>query len=147
MSTSYELRPLIVGVFPAFPLDKFIHAGLDSSTVSAPCIAWLARGSDDSLILVDTGPAVPTELTEKFHIGLEVRPEHRIDNALRAVGVEPGQITTVVLTHLHYDHCGHGEYLPNAVFYVQRRELEYAVLPDQHQRPGYEVGYRGVIPS
>jgi len=147
MSTTYVLSPLIVGVFPAFPVDRFVHGSLDSTAVQAPCIAWLATGSDGSKVLVDTGPPVPTPLTAAFHMPLVVRPEHRIDRAMRAAGVDPNDIQTVIFTHLHYDHCAHGELLPNARFLVQQNELRHAVLPNQDQRGAYEVGYPGVIPA
>lgn len=146
-TTTYELRPLIVGIFPAFPYNRFVHGAASAEPVRAPCLSWLASGSDGSLILVDTGPPAPTELTAPIHFGLEVRPEHRIDNALRVAGVDPALITTVVLTHLHFDHCGDGETLPNAEFLVQRRELQHAVSPEPAQCAGYEVGYPGVLPS
>ena len=146
MSTTYELTPLVVGVFTAFRVDSFVHGSSDTEAVRAPCIAWLATGSDGSRVLVDTGPPVPTSVTADFHAALEVRPEHRIDHALRAAGVDPAEIETVVFTHLHYDHCAHGESLPHARFLVQQEELRYAVLPEAHQCGGYEVGHPGVIP-
>ncbi len=137
---------MVVGVFSAFPVDRFVHGSSDRTAVRAPCTAWLATGSDGSRVLVDTGPPVPTPATAAFHAQLEVRPEHRVDRALQAQGVDPAEIDTVVLTHLHYDHCAHGELLPRAEFLVQREELRYAVLPEEHQCGGYEVGYRGVRP-
>jgi N-acyl homoserine lactone hydrolase len=147
MSTTYVLSPLVVGVFPAFPVDRFVHGSLDTTVVQAPCIAWLATGSDGSKVLVDTGPPMPTPLTAAFHMALEVRPEHRIDQALRAEGVDPADIQTVIFTHLHYDHCANGELLPDARFLVQREELRHAVLPNKDHRGAYEVGYQGVTPA
>jgi len=147
MSITYQLSPLVVGVFPSFPVDRFVHGSTDASAPPAPCVAWLATGSDGSRVLVDTGPSAPTPRTAAFHAQLEVRPEHRIDGALRARGVDPDEIRTVVLTHLHYDHCGHGDLLPKAEFLVQRVELQQAVSPLAHHCGGYEVGYPGVTPA
>lgn len=54
----------------------------------------------------------------------------------------------MVFTHLHFDHCAYGEFLPNAQFLVQAKELRYAVLPDSPpQLIAYEVGYEQVFPS
>jgi N-acyl homoserine lactone hydrolase len=144
---TYELHPLIVGVLAAFPFNRFVYGSDDATPLRAPCVAWLARGSDGSVILVDTGPAVQTAVTAEMHMELHILPEHRIDNAVRAAGVDPASVKKVLLTHLHFDHCGGGEYLPNAEFYVQRRELENAVGPVESQRRGYEVGYSGVTPG
>lgn len=147
MSDQYVLEPLLVGKFPAFPLNKFL-LGLDSDeTVPAPCIAWLARStSSERMILVDTGPPAPTQETAKIHVGLEVTDDHRIDNVLLQSGVDPREITDIVFTHLHFDHCSYAEQLPNARILVQKTELQYAVSPDPGQRIGYETGFKSIIP-
>ena len=49
-------------------------------------------------------------------------------------GFSPSDIDHVVLSHLHYDHAGGMEYFPNAQFYAQRRELEFAHWPPVYQR-------------
>lgn len=72
MST-FELIPIVVGRFPAFPLNRFLLGGSDE-TIEAPCLSWLGRGEGNRLVLVDTGPLAPTPDTAKFHIGLEVTP-------------------------------------------------------------------------
>lgn len=148
MSGQFVLEPLEVGRFPAFPISRFLLGGDPDLVVEAPCISWLARStSSDVRILIDTGPARPTEETSKFHLELEVRDSHRVDNALRSHGVEPSEITHVVFTHLHFDHCSYAQYLPNAKILVQKAEIQYAVAPDEQHRGGYEAGHRNVFPS
>ena len=45
--------------------------------------------------------------------------------ALAAIGVRPEEVDTVILTHMHYDHAGHGPEFPNAEFVLQEREIAY----------------------
>jgi glyoxylase-like metal-dependent hydrolase (beta-lactamase superfamily II) len=45
--------------------------------------------------------------------------------ALASVGVEPETVKTVIVTHMHYDHAGHGPEFPNAEFVLQEREVAY----------------------
>jgi len=55
---------------------------------------------------------------------------------LRRAGIEPGAVTKVLMSHLHKDHAGgislesdHSTLsLPNATYYVQQRELDFALL-------------------
>lgn len=58
--------------------------------------------------------------------------ELKLHRNLRAAGIEPAQVTKVLMTHLHKDHAGgvgtNDKVLnfPNATYYVQRRELDFA---------------------
>ena len=48
-------------------------------------------------------------------------------SVLGEAGVRPEDVTHVFLTHLHFDHAGNTDAFPNAIFYVQERELSKAV--------------------
>src|SRR5439155_5967132 len=72
--------------------------------------------------------------------------EHTLERSLAAAGLEVGDITDVVLTHLHFDHAGGstaraGERLvprlPRARYHVQRRNWENARRPNLRERASY----------
>jgi glyoxylase-like metal-dependent hydrolase (beta-lactamase superfamily II) len=42
---------------------------------------------------------------------------------LAECGVTPEEVSTIVLTHAHFDHMGNLAAFPNATFYIQEREL------------------------
>ena len=52
---------------------------------------------------------------------------------LSAAGIEPGDVTKVLMTHLHKDHSGGMGWgrtqlsFPNALYFVQRREMDFAI--------------------
>ncbi len=48
---------------------------------------------------------------------------------MRLLGINPGEVTDVVLTHLHYDHCGNQHLFPKARFHLQAAEMAYATGP------------------
>ncbi len=58
--------------------------------------------------------------------------ELQIKTNLKKAGINPNSITKVLLSHLHKDHAGaacsgtNALSFPNAVYYVQERELDYA---------------------
>jgi glyoxylase-like metal-dependent hydrolase (beta-lactamase superfamily II) len=53
-----------------------------------------------------------------------------VGSALEAFGLAPASITDVIITHLHYDHCGNDGLFPNARFHLQDTELAYATGRD-----------------
>jgi glyoxylase-like metal-dependent hydrolase (beta-lactamase superfamily II) len=49
--------------------------------------------------------------------------------ALARLGVEPSSVSTVIVTHFHYDHTGNLDAFPGAELVVPRRELEFWTSP------------------
>ena len=101
-----------------------------------------------ALVLIDTG--VGNKESQKFTdiYGIENRGSPtRLEDALAAAGFRPDDVDLVVNTHLHFDHAG-GDTLrdeqgrivpafPRARYLVQRRELEFARLPNERVRASY----------
>ena len=92
---------------------------------------------DDGLFVFDTGfdlehtnAVLPFELPEQT-------PEQTIPAQLRACGFEPGDVTTLVNSHLHFDHVGGNKHLPDATVVLHERELEQARNFQPFERFGY----------
>jgi N-acyl homoserine lactone hydrolase len=80
---------------------------------AAFCGVTLIRGATKN-ILVDVA-----------HVGR--RP--LLIDSLRKLGLEPGDIDTVVLTHSHWDHILNADVFKNAEFLLHPWEIEYAKAP------------------
>ncbi|MCB1183188.1 MBL fold metallo-hydrolase [bacterium] len=99
----------------------------------------------DRRILVDTGMGDRwTEKQLKIY-GLVRRPNQLVAELAEA-GVTRESITDVVLTHLHFDHCGgtlqerDGELrpvFPNARHWVQKRHWEWSQGPSERDRASF----------
>jgi glyoxylase-like metal-dependent hydrolase (beta-lactamase superfamily II) len=48
---------------------------------------------------------------------------------LRRAGVEPEQVSKILLSHMHYDHTGNLKAFPHAEIIVQKRELDFWKSP------------------
>jgi glyoxylase-like metal-dependent hydrolase (beta-lactamase superfamily II) len=79
---------------------------------------WLLRRGDETIV-VDCGFA-PEAGARRGRTCLQAPPD-----ALRALGVEPESVSTVLVTHLHYDHIGNLGAFPAATLIVARSELEF----------------------
>ncbi|MFQ5711778.1 MAG: N-acyl homoserine lactonase family protein [Candidatus Geothermarchaeales archaeon] len=89
---------------------------------------------DGERMLVDTGIGELPPRIKRFY---EIERERTLERNLREEGLKPGDITIVINTHLHLDHCGNNALFKNAKFYVQRDELRYAYSPDRFQKNTY----------
>lgn len=87
--------------------------------------------TEDGLVLVDTGlgredyrrrPAIVNVFRALTHVPLDPA-EAAIEQVIR-LGCEPADVRHVVLTHMHFDHCGGLPDFPDATVHVHRRELE-----------------------
>ena len=58
----------------------------------------------DRLILVDTG--IGNKQSDKFFSYYYLHGDYSLNKSLKEAGFSPDDITDVVLTHLHFDHCG-----------------------------------------
>ncbi len=94
--------------------------GGDEHDVPMPLdyFVWAIKGRDRTLIL-DTG--FSKEMGDKR------KRQHLRSPAvgLKAIGVEPDQVRDVIISHMHYDHCGNYDLFPNATFHLQDKEMAY----------------------
>lgn len=100
--------------------------------------------TDDRRILFDTGAGNKEDartIPYHFHNLTDLR------EAIQKKGIKPEEITDIVLSHLHFDHCGALSHLdkeghlcesfPNATYHISRRQWEHHLNPSQFDRNAY----------
>ncbi len=102
------------------------------------------RGSE--LLLIDVGIGEKNDARFRAMMGMD-EGATRLPEAIRRAGYELGDVTHVLPTHLHFDHCGwntryDGDRLvptfPNARYFLQRGEVEHARHPNARDRSSYD---------
>jgi glyoxylase-like metal-dependent hydrolase (beta-lactamase superfamily II) len=124
-------------------LLQAILTGQDA--IEVPCPVFLVRHPSAGAILVDTGlhPSVATDPKENFgSLGARfghpsLAPGEDAASQLRERGLEPGEVPTVVMTHLHLDHASGISEFPNSTFVVSETEWQAATHGPNPMASGY----------
>jgi glyoxylase-like metal-dependent hydrolase (beta-lactamase superfamily II) len=131
------------------PPDDHNRIRMEARALLMDCPA--SAGKPARRILVDCG--IGGDFVEKY--GEKLGPKFAemyaiqgsgIEDRLKSMGLGLGDVTDVILTHLHFDHaggatCTRGGNLvptfPNARYYIQKANLETASHPNLRERASY----------
>lgn len=169
---SYQSLKLKIGDYEILPVPTGLFA-LDGGAMfgTVPKVLWektnpadqenriqmearaLLLKSSKKNILIDTGNGSDFILKYGEKLGAKFSEMYAIDQngpslmkSLKDHGLEPEDITDVILTHLHFDHAGGATTekngvlaptFPNATYYVQTENLETAQNPNVRERASY----------
>jgi glyoxylase-like metal-dependent hydrolase (beta-lactamase superfamily II) len=97
----------------------FLGGDANDGPMAFDYFVWLAVGNGRK-VLIDTGfKKVVADRRGRSWI-------HCPSEAVKLVGISAGDITDVVVTHLHFDHAGNLDKFPNAIFHIQDEEMKLA---------------------
>jgi len=114
---------------------RLLNTLLDRTWTEPLPIYAFAIEHPEGVIVVDTGEtarsAEPGYLPRwqpyfRFAVRERVEPEQEIGPQLERLGIRPGDVRWVVLTHLHTDHAGGLHHFPGNEILVSRTELAFA---------------------
>ena len=125
--------------------------------VPVPIVSFLVEHPSAGPLLVDTGLHPSIGLDPALNLGrlygwlmrdALTSPEESVTAQLLDRGLDPREIATVIMTHLHFDHSSAMTELPEAVFLVDELEWEAATAPlalfrgyaKRHLSPELNVG-------
>jgi N-acyl homoserine lactone hydrolase len=138
---TYTVTALLVGKVTRDRHYEKCHCNPDmGKLVIRPVYVYLVEGPGDDIILINTG--CPSALDGKGAWAPEEYdqplPEgggpQAVERALATVGLGIGDITRVIMTHLHTEAAWNTDLFPNAQLIVQRDEVEAAFSPPSWQR-------------
>jgi glyoxylase-like metal-dependent hydrolase (beta-lactamase superfamily II) len=180
MESTERLKLRVAGYhLHAIPTGEF---GLDGGAMfgTVPKVLWEKSNPPDSLnrikmearglllqghgknILIDCGNG--SDFVAKYgdKLGNKFKEMYAVNSegpsllkSLKSAGLEPEDVTDVILTHLHFDHAGgattekNGKLIPTfpkATYYLQKSNLQTAQTPNLRERASYfEANYKPLI--
>ena len=132
------------GVVPKVMWQKLYPA--DENNLCTWTMRCLLIVTDDRKILIDCGIGEKQE--EKFLKNYHLSGDASLEKSLKNAGFSNADITDVILTHLHFDHCGGAvkynssktELIPtfnNAIYWVSQQQWDLANHPNQREKASY----------
>jgi glyoxylase-like metal-dependent hydrolase (beta-lactamase superfamily II) len=130
------------GVVPKSIWNKLNPA--DENNLCSWALRCLLIEDGDRLILVDNG--IGNKQDAKFFSHYYLHGDDTLDGSLAKHGFHRDDITDVILTHLHFDHCGgsimyDGDKLvpafKNASYWSNERHWKWATVPNDREKASF----------
>jgi glyoxylase-like metal-dependent hydrolase (beta-lactamase superfamily II) len=130
------------GVVPKTMWNKLNPA--DENNMCTWALRCLLVQDGNKLVLIDNG--IGDKQEEKFFKHYFLHGDDTLEKSLAVHGFTPDDITDVILTHLHFDHCGgsivrQGDKLvpafKNAVYWSNEKHWQWAVQPNDREKASF----------
>ncbi|MEI2747806.1 MAG: MBL fold metallo-hydrolase [Ferruginibacter sp.] len=130
------------GVVPKSMWNKLNPA--DENNMCTWALRCLLIEDGNRLILVDNG--IGDKQDDRFFSHYYLHGDDTFDKSLNKYGFSRNDITDVILTHLHFDHCGgsiirEGDKLvpafKNAVYWSNERHWKWATQPNDREKASF----------
>jgi len=115
----YEVWAIRYATIPDFAVNQLVAGAEAGRKLDIAMMVWLVRGGGHN-ILVDSG-----FYREQFFRQWKVRDFVKPSDAVKRAGLQPEDITDIIVTHLHWDHADGMDLFPKARIWLQKDELEY----------------------
>jgi len=116
----------------------------DENNMCSWALRCLLIEDGNRLILVDNG--MGNKQAAKFFSYYYLHGDDTLDKSLAKYGFHQDDITDVILTHLHFDHCGGSiereeeKLVPafkNAVYWSNKKHWDWAVNPNEREKASF----------
>jgi glyoxylase-like metal-dependent hydrolase (beta-lactamase superfamily II) len=123
----WRIKPILAGEFGMVRGDIKFAGGDKNKSSMVPSYIFLLDNNRDQII-VDTSFGSPQICEER--IGLIIKRDKELKIILEEEGVVFEKISSIILTHLHWDHASNIGIFSQCPIYCQKKELEAAFNPN-----------------
>lgn len=119
----------------------------DEKNLCTLALRCLLIETDGRLIIVDTG--IGNKQDDSFFRHYYREGHHSVEKALNQAGYKAEDVTDVILSHLHFDHCGgavtrnsDNSLVPtfrNAIYHISYKQWQWALNPNQREKASYLI--------
>jgi len=132
------------GVVPKSIWSRFNEP--DANNMCSWSMRCMLIEDGDRLILIDTG--IGDKQSEKFFNYFYLFGDDSLKKSIESLGFGLDEITDVVLTHLHFDHCGgaikmnstkerYDTFFPNATYWSNEKHWKWATEPNAREKASF----------
>ena len=115
----YSIQAIRYGTIVGFPVSALVMGAPKDEKLDIAMVVWLIRGGGRN-ILFDSGFHREAWL-KAFPTADYLRP----DESVKLAGVQPEDVTDIVISHAHWDHMGGIDLFPKATVWIQKQEFAY----------------------
>jgi glyoxylase-like metal-dependent hydrolase (beta-lactamase superfamily II) len=133
----YSITAIRYGTVKDFPVSALVMGAAKDEKTDIAMIFWLLRGGGRN-VLFDSGFH-----REKWFKDFPTADYLRPDDAVKLAGLQPEDVTDIVVSHAHWDHMGGIDLFPKATVWIQKQE--YAYYTSDAWQPGGKHG--GIDPD
>jgi glyoxylase-like metal-dependent hydrolase (beta-lactamase superfamily II) len=115
----YSIQAIRIADSPGDSVAEMVVGAPKDEKVDTMYAVWLIRGGGHN-ILFDSGFH-----RQRWFKLWTIKDFLRPDEAVKLAGVQPEQITDIVISHAHWDHMGGIDLFPKATVWIQKEEFRY----------------------
>jgi glyoxylase-like metal-dependent hydrolase (beta-lactamase superfamily II) len=121
---TYAAIAVRFATLPAFRVRSLVAGADTSRRLDIAMTVWALRAPDGKTVLIDAGFH-----RDRFLAQWKPRDYVTPAAALERAEIRAGDVTDVIITHIHWDHADGVDLFPNARIWLQRQEYDYYVGP------------------
>ena len=116
----YDVYAVRFATIANFPVSSLVAGADRTRHMDIAMMVWVLKGVDGRIALVDSG-FHRDQYFRQFTVKDYISPPE----AIAPLGIKAGDVTDIVLSHMHWDHAGGLDLFPSARVWVQKEEYDY----------------------